>query len=60
MLTSFFLAARFPDGARHDLGLYDALVLFALTLLLYGLARRQLLAVRGLLASARAERIGAL
>ena len=46
VLTSFFLAVRFPDGARHDLGLYDALVLFGLTLLLYGLARRQLLAGR--------------
>jgi phosphatidylglycerol:prolipoprotein diacylglycerol transferase len=46
VLTSFFLAVRFPDGARHDLGLYDALVLFALTWLLYSLARRKLLAGR--------------
>lgn len=42
-LTSFALAVAFPDGARHDLGLYDALVLFALTGLLYALERRHAL-----------------
>src|SRR5207237_1135864 len=43
VLTNFFLAVQFPGGARHDLGLYDALLLFALTVLLYWLSRRQLL-----------------
>ncbi len=46
VLSNFFLAVQFPGGARHDLGLYDALVLFALTLLLYGLSRKRLLAGR--------------
>jgi len=46
VLTNFFLAVQFPGGARHDLGLYDALVLFGLTLLVYGLARRKLLTGR--------------
>ncbi len=40
VLTDFPLAVAFPGGARHDLGLYDALVLGALTLLLYLLARK--------------------
>jgi phosphatidylglycerol---prolipoprotein diacylglyceryl transferase len=43
VLTSFPLAVAFPEGARHDLGLYDAIVLGALTLLLYALDRRGLL-----------------
>jgi phosphatidylglycerol:prolipoprotein diacylglycerol transferase len=38
--TDFFLAVRFPGGARHDLGLYEAILLFALTALLWGLHRR--------------------
>jgi phosphatidylglycerol:prolipoprotein diacylglycerol transferase len=42
-LTSFALAVAFPDGARHDLGLYDALVLFTLTALLYALERGRVL-----------------
>jgi len=46
VLTNFFLAVQFPGGARHDLGLYDALVLFGLTLLVYGLSGRKLLAGR--------------
>lgn len=37
--TDFFLAVQFPGGARHDLGLYDALYLFALTGLLFALRR---------------------
>ncbi|GAC1338121.1 MAG: prolipoprotein diacylglyceryl transferase [Myxococcales bacterium] len=37
-LSNFFLAVRFPEGARHDLGLDDALLLTALTGLLYALA----------------------
>src|SRR5690606_24996074 len=40
VLTDFPLAVAFPDGPRHDLGLYDALVLGALSLVLYALARR--------------------
>ena len=50
-LSSFALAVAFPGGARHDLGFYDALVLFALTALLYALRRRfehRLLAVLAL------------
>lgn len=38
-LTDFPLAVAFPAGARHDLGLYDALVLGALALLLVAVAR---------------------
>jgi phosphatidylglycerol---prolipoprotein diacylglyceryl transferase len=43
-LTRFFLGVQFPGGAfpegtRHDLGLYDALLLSALTGLLYALSR---------------------
>jgi phosphatidylglycerol:prolipoprotein diacylglycerol transferase len=41
--TSFFLAVRFPDGPRHDLGLYEAIVLFALGGLLWALHRRGVL-----------------
>lgn len=37
--TRFPLAVAFPDGPRHDLGLYDFFVLAALSLILYGLAR---------------------
>ncbi len=36
-LTDFFLAVQFPGGARHDLGLYDAAFLFAISGLLWGL-----------------------
>ena len=42
-LTSFPLAIAFPEGARHDLGLYDALLLGAITAILYACARRGLL-----------------
>lgn len=41
--TDFFLAVAFPGGARHDLGLYDALLLFGLTAVVHVLHRRQLL-----------------
>jgi phosphatidylglycerol:prolipoprotein diacylglycerol transferase len=41
--TDFFLAVNYPvvpyGGPRHDLGLYDAILLFALTGLLYALRR---------------------
>ncbi len=44
-LTSFPLAVKgWPfGGTRHDLGLYDAIVLFAITALLYFLSRRETL-----------------
>src|SRR5882724_8760947 len=38
--TDFLLAVAFPDGARHDLGLYDALLLLAISVVLYAVARR--------------------
>ena len=38
-LTSFPLAVAFPGGARHDLGLYDALLLGAIAALLFWLSR---------------------
>jgi len=42
-LTDFPLAVRFPGGARHDLGLYEAIVLAAIAGLLWALwARRRL------------------
>ena len=51
--TDFFLAVRFSDGPRHDLGLYEALLLFAIGALVWVLHRRgvlrgRLLAVLGL------------
>ena len=42
--TTFPLAVDFPAGPRHDLGLYDALFLFALAGVLLLLRRRRLLA----------------
>jgi len=52
--TSFFLGVRFPDGVRHDLGLYDAIALFAITAVVWWLRSRgrfqgRLLAVVALL-----------
>ena len=41
--TDFFLAVNFPSGARHDLGLYEAILLLALTAVLWALHRRALL-----------------
>jgi phosphatidylglycerol:prolipoprotein diacylglycerol transferase len=41
--TDFPLAVAFPGGPRHDLGLYDALWLFALAALLHALRRREVL-----------------
>jgi phosphatidylglycerol:prolipoprotein diacylglycerol transferase len=43
VLTSFPLAVQFPGGARHDLGLYDAIVLAAISVVLYAVDRRGLL-----------------
>lgn len=45
-LTSFPLAVTFPGGARHDLGLYDALLLGAIAAVLFRLARAQRLTGR--------------
>lgn len=39
-LTDFPLAVAFPQGARHDLGLYDFFVLAAVSAILYVVARR--------------------
>jgi len=39
-LTQFFLAVDFPGGARHDLGLYDALVLAGITVVVHILRNR--------------------
>jgi phosphatidylglycerol:prolipoprotein diacylglycerol transferase len=52
--TDFFLAVRFPDGVRHDLGLYEAILLLSIGALLWALDRRgalrgRLLAVLALL-----------
>lgn len=41
--TDFPLAVAFPGGPRHDLGLYDALLLFAIAALLYRLASANVL-----------------
>ena len=40
VLTSFPLAVQFPDGPRHDLGLYEAIVLLGIGALLWALFRR--------------------
>ena len=40
VLTAFPLAVAFPGGARHDLGLDDALVLAVLSVILYALDRQ--------------------
>ncbi len=38
--TTFPLAVAFPDGPRHDLGLYDALLLGAIAAVLFWLSKR--------------------
>lgn len=43
VLTTFPLAVRFPDGPRHDLGLYEAILLLSLGAVLWALHRRDLL-----------------
>ncbi len=42
-LTTFPLAVAFAEGARHDLGLYDALLLGFISAIVYACARRGLL-----------------
>jgi phosphatidylglycerol:prolipoprotein diacylglycerol transferase len=46
VLTDFFLAVRFPDGPRHDLGLYEAILLLGLGAALWALHRRGALSGR--------------
>lgn len=55
--SDFLLAVAFPGGARHDLGLYDALLLTAITVVLYALRRRG--ALRGSLLAVLALLYGA-
>lgn len=38
--TAFPLAAAYPDGARHDLGTYEAVLVFVLAAMLLALRRR--------------------
>jgi phosphatidylglycerol:prolipoprotein diacylglycerol transferase len=38
--SGFFLAVRYPEGSRHDLGLYEALLTAVLTVVLYRYAKR--------------------
>ena len=45
-LSSFPLAVAFPGGARHDLGLYDALLLGAIAVVLFRASRAQKFAGR--------------
>jgi phosphatidylglycerol---prolipoprotein diacylglyceryl transferase len=54
MRTDFFLGVNFPDGGRHDLGLYEAIVLLALAAVLWVFHRRGVMRGRllGLLAVA--------
>jgi phosphatidylglycerol:prolipoprotein diacylglycerol transferase len=39
-LTSFFLAVRYPGGARHDLGLDELLFTIVITIILFTFARK--------------------
>lgn len=54
--TEFFLAVRFPDGPRHDLGLYEAILLFSIGAVVWGLHRRG--ALRGRLLAVVAAAYG--
>src|SRR5882672_4168616 len=38
--TTFFLAVRYPDGPRHDLGFYELLFTIAMTAILFRYARK--------------------
>jgi phosphatidylglycerol:prolipoprotein diacylglycerol transferase len=38
--TTFFLAVRFPDGPRHDLGLYELLFTIVMTAILFTYAKK--------------------
>jgi phosphatidylglycerol:prolipoprotein diacylglycerol transferase len=39
-LTDFFLGVKYPDGVRHDLGLYESLDMFVLSILFLWLSRK--------------------
>lgn len=39
--SDFFLAVAFPDGARHDLGLYEAIWTLSWTVVIRAMARRR-------------------
>ncbi len=39
IFTNFILGVRYPDGVRHDLGLYDAILAFSI-LIIFLIARR--------------------
>lgn len=39
--TNFFLAVKFPAGARHDLGLYEAIFTLGLIIFVYTWGKRQ-------------------
>ena len=39
-LTHFLLGVRFPDGIRHDLGLYESIYGFALAIVFFFLAKK--------------------
>lgn len=39
--SDFFFAVAYPDGARHNLGLYEMLVAAGISAVLYALARRR-------------------
>jgi phosphatidylglycerol:prolipoprotein diacylglycerol transferase len=38
--TTFFLAVRYPDGPRHDLGLYELLFTIVMTVILFQYAKK--------------------
>jgi phosphatidylglycerol---prolipoprotein diacylglyceryl transferase len=38
--TNFFLAVRYPDGPRHDLGLYELLFTIVMTAILFAYAKK--------------------
>ena len=38
--TTFFLAVRYPDGPRHDLGLYELLFTIVMTAILFAYAKK--------------------
>lgn len=40
-LTDFFLALKYPGGARHDLGCYEVLLTMALTVFIFWLGRKK-------------------
>jgi phosphatidylglycerol:prolipoprotein diacylglycerol transferase len=44
--TTFFLAVRYPDGPRHDLGLYELLFTIVMAAILFAYARKPRVAGR--------------